>query len=354
MDSLKLIQNEEDLGRLLNQTKLDLPSEQQSLFFKKIGIKGDEIDTPSIQVIGELERKKQSLWSIKLKNGDRIFLTLKVQKNKAWKIDSIRPLSMETASLESILTPENTKQQDSMMVAHSFVSFSLQKDFSKAQQLVDKTKLSDVRLASLCILFDDGNYSLIATRGVLTQLAKPTVASYSIQVMSEAGEITTFSLLLSRDRETSPWKVEEVNFSSLLTSYIKLHKDKRYYSPFIKNPKGGDSIVVYFDFDQSVLTPRDKKQLDLIANILKLDTQRKISLTGHTDAIGKKSYNRKLSQGRAKVVRDFLVEQGVKKDQIKATGYGPRRPREANTHADGTDNPEGRRANRRTEIYLDF
>jgi outer membrane protein OmpA-like peptidoglycan-associated protein len=33
---------------------------------------------------------------------------------------------------------------------------------------------------------------------------------------------------------------------------------------------------------------------------------------------------------------------------------GEAKPRRPNATADGEDNPSGRRANRRTEIYLDF
>ena len=91
-----------------------------------------------------------------------------------------------------------------------------------------------------------------------------------------------------------------------------------------------------------------------MANILKLDNSKKITLTGHTDSKGDDAYNRELSKKRADAVRDFLVSQGVAKAQITTVGFGAHRPREANTLADGTDNPEGRKVNRRAELYLDF
>jgi outer membrane protein OmpA-like peptidoglycan-associated protein len=53
-------------------------------------------------------------------------------------------------------------------------------------------------------------------------------------------------------------------------------------------------------------------------------------------------------------VRAYLVEQGVEGSQIIIQAEGESRPRRPNETESGRDNPEGRRANRRTEIYLDF
>jgi outer membrane protein OmpA-like peptidoglycan-associated protein len=54
------------------------------------------------------------------------------------------------------------------------------------------------------------------------------------------------------------------------------------------------------------------------------------------------------------VVRDFLIKAGVSATQIVTVAKGSSQPRRPNVTESGEDNPEGRRANRRTEIYLDF
>ena len=88
--------------------------------------------------------------------------------------------------------------------------------------------------------------------------------------------------------------------------------------------------------------------------ILKSDSGKKITLSGHTDALGTEEYNNSLSARRAAVVRDFLTKSGVDATQILTLAKGASQPRRPNVTETGDDDPEGRRANRRTEIYLDF
>ena len=102
------------------------------------------------------------------------------------------------------------------------------------------------------------------------------------------------------------------------------------------------------------MSRRTQRQLEIVAAILKSDAKKKITLSGHTDALGTKSYNDQLSSNRADVVRDFLAAAGVSSEQIDTIAKGASQPRRPNVTETGEDNPDGRRANRRTEIYLDF
>jgi outer membrane protein OmpA-like peptidoglycan-associated protein len=70
--------------------------------------------------------------------------------------------------------------------------------------------------------------------------------------------------------------------------------------------------------------------------------------------VGTDDYNYKLSAARAKNVREHLHSLGVNPSQIETLGFGATAPLDPNKQSDGTDNPEGRSRNRRTEIYLDF
>ena len=74
----------------------------------------------------------------------------------------------------------------------------------------------------------------------------------------------------------------------------------------------------------------------------------------HTDALGTDEYNNVLSGRRAGAVESYLLEVGVSSEQIVALAEGEAKPRRPNSTEEGEDNPTGRRANRRTEIYLDF
>ena len=147
----------------------------------------------------------------------------------------------------------------------------------------------------------------------------------------------------------------EINLDELLADYAnRVAGGDVYYTPLLKNPDGGDTIVLYFEFDEDALAPRSKRQLEIVALVLSTDPEKKIRISGHTDSLGSEDYNRGLSRQRAESVRRHLIECGVGAEQIVTEALGKSRPRRPNLTATGEDNPTGRRANRRTEIYLDF
>jgi len=71
-----------------------------------------------------------------------------------------------------------------------------------------------------------------------------------------------------------------------------------------------------------------------------------ILITGYTDSVGNKNYNKQLSRFRATVVKSYLVGHGVDSQRILVSGMGPDNPIASN------DTPEGRQLNRRVEIKL--
>ena len=72
-----------------------------------------------------------------------------------------------------------------------------------------------------------------------------------------------------------------------------------------------------------------------------------VEIAGHTDSIGTDAYNQKLSERRAKAVRDYLVNNlGMDDKLFSAVGYGESRPIADNK----TD--AGRAENRRIEAEL--
>ena len=91
--------------------------------------------------------------------------------------------------------------------------------------------------------------------------------------------------------------------------------------------------------------------LDQAVDTLKRYPQVRVEVAGHTDAIGTEEYNQGLSERRARVVYDYLVAHGVDPARLVGpNGYGELRPIAPNTNPDGSDNPEGRQRNRRTEL----
>lgn len=106
------------------------------------------------------------------------------------------------------------------------------------------------------------------------------------------------------------------------------------------------SGAVVFASGQSTLLPAARSALNNVAEALKAQSDRAITVEGHTDSQGSAPSNQQLSQSRSEAVRAYLVSRGIAAAGITAAGYGPDRPIANNKSA------EGRATNRRVEIVL--
>jgi outer membrane protein OmpA-like peptidoglycan-associated protein len=130
-----------------------------------------------------------------------------------------------------------------------------------------------------------------------------------------------------------------------------LHLDQKNESPIsVRTSEDGvtfslDSIL--FDFNDSKLKPEAEEAIKRISEILKKHPDREIRVAGHTDNIGKKEYNQKLSEDRAKsVLHELVTSHKMNEGKISFKGYGDTSPITTN------DNEENRAKNRRVEITL--
>lgn len=122
-----------------------------------------------------------------------------------------------------------------------------------------------------------------------------------------------------------------------------------------KIPVIGDVVVlenVYFEFNKSYLLDESFASLDRLVELMNKNPAMEIEISGHTDNIGKDAYNQKLSEARAKSVVDYLVSKGIDANRLQWKGYGATMPIAPNKNDDGSDNPEGRAKNRRTEFKV--
>lgn len=103
---------------------------------------------------------------------------------------------------------------------------------------------------------------------------------------------------------------------------------------------------VEFEFNKAVLTPASLKILEPVLSTMQANSSLEIELSGHTDNIGTRAYNLRLSEARAKAVADHLVQNGIAAARIKSVGFGFDKPIATN------DTPEGRQRNRRTELKI--
>ena len=109
---------------------------------------------------------------------------------------------------------------------------------------------------------------------------------------------------------------------------------------------------VEYDFNKATLRPSSYKTLNDLVEVMKIKNNMIIEIAGHTDNKGTDEHNNKLSQERAESVRNYLISKGIGKDRVLAKGYGASQPIAQNQNSDGSDNPEGRQKNRRTEVKV--
>ncbi len=109
---------------------------------------------------------------------------------------------------------------------------------------------------------------------------------------------------------------------------------------------------IFFRFDKTTYPPEVNERLDVIIDILKNNSSAAVVITGHTDSMGPESYNLELSKKRAREVMRYLVNAGIPSEKIEVVGMGEKQPVAKNTNANGSDNIEGRKLNRRVELDL--
>jgi OmpA-OmpF porin, OOP family len=94
--------------------------------------------------------------------------------------------------------------------------------------------------------------------------------------------------------------------------------------PWVKVKLAADSL---FGFDQDSLQNDGKQALEKLLLELKDVNVESVQVTGHTDRLGTKAYNDKLSMRRAEAVRNYLVQMGgLPATKVSATGVGSAQP----------------------------
>jgi adhesin transport system outer membrane protein len=102
--------------------------------------------------------------------------------------------------------------------------------------------------------------------------------------------------------------------------------------------------LVNFKYDSAELTDVSKEQVKQIIELIKGAKDLKIEIRTYTDSIGSEAYNLKLSDRRARALRELLVREGIDPGRIDARGMG-----ESNPIADNATK-SGQAINRRGEF----
>ncbi|MGK2863086.1 MAG: OmpA family protein [Chitinophagaceae bacterium] len=145
---------------------------------------------------------------------------------------------------------------------------------------------------------------------------------------------------------TSGW--EGINYNAPPVSYdevtdknIEVRSDDKYTIYSL-----GENIL--FDVDKSGIRTQGGSNLKQISeSIAKRYGSGDVKVFGYTDAVGTKSYNKKLAEDRAESVRTWLVQNGnISENRISTVAVGEARPAATNSTS------EGRQQNRRVEIIV--
>ena len=102
---------------------------------------------------------------------------------------------------------------------------------------------------------------------------------------------------------------------------------------------------IQFEVISSVLTEESREELQKAVQYFNANPSASALIEGHTDTDGEADSNLRLSDRRARSVRNFLIEQGIDGSRLIARGFGEAEP----ILVDGVEDKD---ASRRIEIVL--
>ena len=84
---------------------------------------------------------------------------------------------------------------------------------------------------------------------------------------------------------------------------------------------------ILYDFGKWDLRPESMVSLDKLVETLNDNENVTIELMSHTDSRDTEEYNQELSQKRAQVVVQYLIDKGIEPERLMAKGYGESTPK---------------------------
>ena len=146
-----------------------------------------------------------------------------------------------------------------------------------------------------------------------------------------------------------PLLLKNVNGSKSVPAASSLVATPVATPPPEKPPVAAPRVIateILFDLGKSDLRPQARKELDsLLSGVPTNGAEYRLTVTGHTCDLGKTSYNQRLSEKRAAVVRDYLVSAGLAAERLTLDAKGESSPKYPNNRAE-------RLKNRRCELEL--
>lgn len=109
---------------------------------------------------------------------------------------------------------------------------------------------------------------------------------------------------------------------------------------------------ILFEFDNYKLDDKAIATLEMLSSILSEYPELKIEIAGYTDSKGSIEHNMRLAENRADAVIGWLTKAGISTSRLSRKAYGSSEFVAMNINTDGSDNPEGRKYNRRATFGI--
>ena len=124
-----------------------------------------------------------------------------------------------------------------------------------------------------------------------------------------------------------------------------LEKYKKTFEESIIEDTKALRTIVFFEFDKFTLSSNQVIELEKFITIAKKNINMRIIIEGHTDTMGSKSYNSKLSKNRANFIKKYLMNRNLN-NNIEIKAYG-----ETNLLVETSDEVKEKQ-NRRAELFF--
>lgn len=160
------------------------------------------------------------------------------------------------------------------------------------------------------------NFGCAGPRNLVVLVADPDGSVGSISVSNQAGSV----LLDSQYQSTNIKDSKSAPTTPLVMKKKKVHSI--FAEALAAQPEPPVHFLLYFKKGLTDLTADSLSKLPLIIKTIRTRNAFRISVVGHTDTIGDKDSNIRLSTQRAESVSRLLIQKGVKEEKIETTSHG--------------------------------
>lgn len=97
-------------------------------------------------------------------------------------------------------------------------------------------------------------------------------------------------------------------------------------SGIMEGRTSGPMVPVYFEYDSSKVAGEQVRRIETNADFLKKNGRVKIRIEGNCDERGTNEYNLALGERRAQSAKSYLINLGVRADQLTTVSFGEEKP----------------------------